>query len=211
MGDKSSNVIELGEGAPMNVRFLRLLRRRIETGKKIDGVVVDDEARRRGLVFLKAIIEAIETDPRGSQRLLAETGRSFASNLRAALDSYGSLAGIELSPDVRKLADLLFFGAMRNAAQGTASELAPKARSAAGGRRSGVSKRKKAEKDWRRHARCAAREIILAEPAPNKHRLACRIQERLAGEVKHLPDVKTITRLLVQMEGDGEISFFGGR
>jgi hypothetical protein len=191
-------------------RKLRLLLKRIEAGKKIDGDgFVDEAARRRGLIFLTALIEAIETDPRGSARVLAETGRLFAGNLKAALDDYdlGSVAGMELSPDVRKLGDLLFHGAMRNAAKATASKLARNARSAIGGRESGVQRRKNTENSWGKETRCAAQEIILAEPALKKHGVATRVATRLAEKMKQPPDVKTITRFLDKMEQDGDISF----
>jgi len=45
----------------MNVQSLRLLRKRIEAGEKIDGAgFVDDAARQRGLIYLAALIEAID-------------------------------------------------------------------------------------------------------------------------------------------------------
>ena len=110
----------------MNVRFLRLIQRRFEAAREIDGEVIGDETRRRGLTVLKALIEAVEADPRTVARQAAGLSGSFMSDLRAALNSYSLPAGMGLTPDVRAAADRLFYAAMREAAQATAREWGPR-------------------------------------------------------------------------------------
>jgi len=191
----------------MNLRFLRWMQKRLERGRvrEIDGVVIDDETRRRGLAFLTALIDAVEADPRAAARQGAEVGGAFVRHLQTALDSYEIPVGMKLTPDVKKIADCLFHAAMREAARATADELAPRVRGATGGREAAKTKKKRAEGEWRSAARRLVKKLSEGR-VPSKQRLIDTIKDKWEGDATALPGDKQIRRLIDEMVRDGEIS-----